>query len=173
MTTRPWEPEIHRPLLPAAPVDEPKVRAGFWTDVLIGFIATSAILLLLAGIVSALDMPDYVPLSTNEMKRIFRVPQTKFQLLPPAEFDVPYTGWGELIVRRGTESQVREWCGNVFRSTHSALGCAMPPRTDGRGGDCIIYITEDRWLVLYQRTYDMIFRHERAHCNGWHHEPSE
>jgi hypothetical protein len=105
------------------------------------------------------------------MKRLLVTPSyTLFQRLPPKEFDKPYTGWGDLIVRRVAQDEIREACPNAAgTSRRPLLGCALPPRTDGKGGDCFIYIVDDETLVKQRMDYDTVYRHERAHCNGWWH----
>jgi hypothetical protein len=76
-------------------------------------------------------------------------------------------------VRRGTEEELRENCRtpsgeSMFRDSQPALGCTMQ-RTPIRD-DCTIYIVEDRILQRWSTSYDIVYRHERGHCNNAHHD---
>jgi hypothetical protein len=93
--------------------------------------------------------------------------------LPPKEFDKPYIGLGAFIVRRGSEVDLHENCRMrtgkpMFENGKSALGCAMRgvPTKD----DCTIYIADDYVLQRWSATYDIVYRHERAHCNNAQHD---
>src|SRR5262249_28871030 len=83
--------------------------------------------------------------------------------LPPEEFDHEYKD-GPLKVIRGTQSEVREGCRNAFRPNAPAIGCAMRYPTS-----CVIYILNDSGLQSLNWDFEIVLRHERAHCNGWHH----
>jgi len=89
--------------------------------------------------------------------------------LPPKEFDKPFVGKGALIVIRVTWEQLPLFC-SVAPKGRSTLGCTV--RKDD---DCLVYILRPSSLEAYQRyypdyTYDLIFRHERGHCNGAQHD---
>jgi hypothetical protein len=89
-------------------------------------------------------------------------------ILPPAEFDHPYNG--ALYIVRGTQKELRAARPTSFRSqTSLALGCR--PHLDADG--CTIYIAHDADLALGGLNYDIVFRHERAHCLGWWHPPKD
>src|SRR5262245_2686609 len=85
--------------------------------------------------------------------------------LPPEEFDHEFKG--ELKVVRGTQAQLREACPGTFNLGWNAIGCAIP----SLGGTvCTIYILNDQGLQSIGWEGEVVLRHERAHCNGWHHE---
>jgi hypothetical protein len=85
--------------------------------------------------------------------------------LPPVEFD--YTFEGELKIVRGTQSDLRAACPNAFKPGNIAIGCAR--RMLG-GASCIIYMLNDNGLQSIGFDYEIVFRHEQGHCNGWHHD---
>lgn len=68
--------------------------------------------------------------------------------LPPARYDHPFPNMG---VQRATPDQIRRWCGHPF-----ARACAFK-----MGDKCTILLPPD--VPIGGRVY----RHERAHCNGW------
>ena len=91
--------------------------------------------------------------------------------LPPEEFDHEYKG--QLTVIRGTQDDLRAACAGAFKPGYSAIGCAKR-RFDGAFFDadaCTVYIVNDAALRSLNWDYEVVLRHERAHCNGWHHEP--
>jgi hypothetical protein len=85
--------------------------------------------------------------------------------LPPQEFDHEYKG--ELTIRRGTQDDLRAACPNTFKPGNYAIGCTY--RQLG-GASCLIYIVNDNVLQSINWDIEIVLRHERAHCNGWHHE---
>jgi hypothetical protein len=38
------------------------------------------------------------------------------------------------------------------------------------GATCIIYILNDNGLQAIRWDYEIVLRHERGYCNGWHHD---
>jgi hypothetical protein len=85
------------------------------------------------------------------------------QLMPPHEYDHPYTGANLEMVMARDQAQVRELCPRaVFSDYIGALACSM--RLDAN--NCRIIISpaaiKARGLPL-----DVVLRHETAHCNGW------
>jgi hypothetical protein len=90
----------------------------------------------------------------------------KMNYLPPEEFDHEYKG--ELKIVRGTEQDLRKACPNTFKPGNHAIGCTY--RFLG-GASCTIYIVNDNVLQSINWDIEIVLRHERAHCNGWHHEP--
>ena len=75
---------------------------------------------------------------------------------PPQEFDHGYTGT-LTIVRFGEQKPC----------PLRALAC-----TKVIDKNCTVFIPDDKtleWLDLADQ-FEFIYRHERAHCNGWHHE---
>jgi hypothetical protein len=86
------------------------------------------------------------------------LPVNDIIILPPKEFDRDYTG--DMTIRRGDELAMRSACLGI-----SLTGCTY------RWNDerCVVYIANDDVLNKHYLSYDAVFRHERAHCLGWHH----
>jgi hypothetical protein len=85
--------------------------------------------------------------------------------LPPPEFDHPYKG--EMKIIRGTQQELRAACPTSFKPGNNALGC-MKMHLEGM--PCVVYILNDIGLQMTGWDYDIVFRHERAHCLGWKHD---
>jgi hypothetical protein len=47
---------------------------------------------------------------------------------------------------------------------HRAVGCA-----EVRKDYCTIWIVDDETLTKHRTDYEIVYRHERAHCNNWRH----
>jgi len=88
----------------------------------------------------------------------------KMNYLPPEEFDHEFKG--ELRIVRGTQQQLRAACPNSFNPGWNAMGC-----TRHIYDICTIYILNDAGLQAINWDYEIVLRHERAHCNGWKHDP--
>jgi hypothetical protein len=82
--------------------------------------------------------------------------------LPPLQFDRKYEG--RMFVHRGSMFEVKVAC---FRET-DILGCAF---RSFHGERCDVWIVNDEELERFKADYDIVWRHERGHCNGWKHEP--
>jgi|SRR5262245_27603468 len=82
--------------------------------------------------------------------------------LPPVEFDHEYKG--ELKVVRATQSGLREACPGTFKPGNIAIGCALV-----YPASCVIYLADDKFMQMINYDVEIALRHERAHCNGWHH----
>jgi len=90
-------------------------------------------------------------------------------LLPPVEYDHPYSG--DLLIIDDVKWQtLRDNCGPIYRDAPGAAflsGCAhVYP------GKCVILIAEQRTISTMAGahpswSYDNILRHEIGHCNGW------
>ena len=83
---------------------------------------------------------------------------------PPKRFDRPHP---RLVVVEVPARDVRKLCGTLFGRGNFAhygrvRGCASVG--DGRKS-CIMIIP--RQAGFSKREHDALFRHERAHCNGW------
>lgn len=83
-------------------------------------------------------------------------------LMPPARYDVPYTG--PLIEHVLTLEQIDKICSGmgVRKSQGQVIfGCARGTETP-----CVIYIPK---IAGYITAEDQakVRRHELAHCNGW------
>jgi hypothetical protein len=86
------------------------------------------------------------------------------QGLPPAEFDRDFTGTIKIV--RLNDAGLRAACPHQFPAGHYAIGCAEYYA----GSDiCTVYILDDMALHALGWDYDIVFRHERAHCLGWRH----
>jgi hypothetical protein len=87
------------------------------------------------------------------------LPIADILVLPPKEFDREYTG--ELTIKRADLAGMKEACKGI-----SLTGCTY------RRNDqvCLVYIANNDVLNRHYLSYDAVFRHERAHCLGWHHD---
>jgi hypothetical protein len=83
--------------------------------------------------------------------------------LPPKQFDKSYNGTGALIIMRAAPEDIARHC-NSERT--ALLGCAVGSRNRDH---CTIYIADDEALKKYNQDYEIVYRHERGHCNGWSH----
>src|SRR5262249_18756388 len=92
-------------------------------------------------------------------------------VLPPLEYDYPYPGKLE-IVRAGKEEMALVCPRTAFNVT---LGCAYRYNAFshyGLLGKCRIVIATDDILRSAGWPYDVVFRHERGHCENWpNHHP--
>jgi hypothetical protein len=80
-------------------------------------------------------------------------------LLPPLEFDHPYTGNKLVTITRVNDSvALRAACLGAITSTACAHISAS---------SCEIFIVADEILEPLGLTYDTSLRHEIGHCNGW------
>ena len=89
----------------------------------------------------------------------------KQNLLPPEEFDHEYKG--ELKIERGTQADLRKACPGSFNPGWNAIGCT---KLAFGGAVCTIYMLNEQGLQALGWDVEIVLRHERAHCNGWHHE---
>jgi hypothetical protein len=85
-------------------------------------------------------------------------------VLPPLEYDRVYEG--ELIVTVVGKESIAAMCPKTpFPVT---LGCSRLGRPFGLGENtCQIIIANDDILHAAGYTYEIVYRHERGHCNGW------
>jgi hypothetical protein len=51
-----------------------------------------------------------------------------------------------------------------LRTGYTAVGCA-----EVRKDYCTIWIVDDETLTKHRTDYEIVYRHERAHCNNWRH----
>jgi hypothetical protein len=89
--------------------------------------------------------------------------------LPPIEYDRPFAGkYSE--IRVGADVMAIVCPKTPFPVT---LGCVVSNiKWDGErmvvpATECIVYIAADDILKKAGWSYDILMRHERAHCNGW------
>jgi hypothetical protein len=100
--------------------------------------------------------PPLLP-ATKENKEAFR----QKRILPPLEFDKPYTGY--LLVVPLTKGEMAEKCPKTIYPI--TLACSFRNFT---GPDtCKIYIISDRVIEEAGWTREIVMRHELAHCEGW------
>ena len=88
--------------------------------------------------------------------------------LPPAGYDHPAA---QMRVWSYSVAKVDDLCGrlvthkqNPYRvaRTGTMFGCAI-----GGVKQCILIMPKKSGMSTV--SYDRLYRHERAHCNGWHH----
>jgi hypothetical protein len=79
-------------------------------------------------------------------------------ILPPIEYDKPYTG--KLTITRGTKFIMDNACPKT--TLPITLGCSRQIE-----GECWIVIANDDILKASGWSYDVVYRHERAHCLAW------
>jgi hypothetical protein len=81
-------------------------------------------------------------------------------VMPPLEYDYPYSG--TLTVIRAHRGMLERLCPKDLIAAH--IGCNY---RYAKSNECHVYITKDELLAGTGWTYEIIFRHEVAHCNGW------
>lgn len=85
------------------------------------------------------------------------------QILPPPEFDRPYTG--RLTVDTvPTQRALAELCPHAAARTPNLIGCTMRASD---GGSCRVILVADSVIIALGATRAKILRHEIGHCNGW------
>jgi hypothetical protein len=139
------------------------------------FLFTLIFMLILCGATGAQitvktePQPPLQPLDgIRAVRAIFTVPPNKpprDRGLPPPEFDHPYDGPLEIVITRADIPDIAAACPTIKVPPWSAmLGCSRITPTR-----CEVYIAHDDLLQAYRTTYDVTWRHERGHCNGWRH----
>lgn len=86
------------------------------------------------------------------------IPINKQAILPPVEFDKPYTG-KMTLVRTKSQSEIKVLC-RIYDPV--VLGCSFP-----HGDSCLVYIASDEDIKKAGWNYDYVYRHERGHCLSW------
>lgn len=82
-------------------------------------------------------------------------------ILPPVEFDKPYTGpLVELRVDSAEDLKIK--CNNPFSPPAIPLACAFPMTQS-----CVIILVSDDAIRAAGYEPDHVRRHEIGHCNGW------
>jgi hypothetical protein len=81
-------------------------------------------------------------------------------VLPPANLDRKYSGI-VLLSRLNSREDVHTAC----HSNRSGLGCSYAEHP--WPGVCMIIIVSDKALKESGWSFDIVYRHEQAHCNGW------
>jgi hypothetical protein len=92
-------------------------------------------------------------------------PLARMRLLPPVEYDYPYTGKLNLS-RMKTPDEVKAACPTAnFLATPAACARATIDKSQ-----CWVYMLEDDALIALGYDVDVVYRHEMGHCNGWLHK---
>jgi hypothetical protein len=85
------------------------------------------------------------------------------KLLPPAEYDHDYDG--ELLLVRMAAEDISIVCKRALAPGQTlTLGCSQ-----SIGRSCRVMIAKDEELKQHGLDYDIVYRHEVGHCNGWKH----
>ena len=84
------------------------------------------------------------------------------KILPPAEFDRPYTGQF-YVTYAGSKADVRDLCKRPADPYGLACSYAM-------GKTCWIIIAPKEDIEAQGLTMEITMRHEIGHCNGWSQE---
>jgi hypothetical protein len=89
---------------------------------------------------------------------------TPLRLIPPEEYDHPYTKGKLIVYVASSPEEVRILCpGAPFHSQIGALGCAHPRESFG----CWVVLAPDAYITSRGFPPELVRRHEIAHCNGW------
>jgi hypothetical protein len=124
-------------------------------------IASAFLLALLTGCASAQSF-----VARSEAVKPSAMTPKNSAALPPLEYDKPYPG--PLIVTRGDERLMRQLCPKTTMPI--TLGCKyllQLPQTEAKHPACWIVIANDEILKEAGWPYDIVKRHEVAHCGGW------
>jgi hypothetical protein len=118
-------------------------------------------------LLSAQSIPPDVPLPFN--KAISRQYPMEFQagILPPKQFDHPYDG--KLTVIDLNKRDLREKC-RFVKPGAKTLACTSGEKMFAGERHCWIWMMTATDLDREGWDYDMVMRHEVAHCNGWKHD---
>lgn len=81
-------------------------------------------------------------------------------VLPPVEYDVPFTG--KLKVIRGDAFLMQRLCPKT--ALPITLGCSYAAADKS---ECIVIMAEDGIIYDAGWTPQLVWRHERGHCGGW------
>jgi hypothetical protein len=87
----------------------------------------------------------------------------RIRLMPPTEYDHPYSGSGDLRVTDAvSQDDVRGLCVGAVWPKVGALGCSMK-----KVWGCHVVLAPEADLKRVGLTRGLTLRHEIAHCNGW------
>jgi hypothetical protein len=89
-------------------------------------------------------------------------------ILPPAEYDHPYTAGRLFVTMVDSQADVRDKCEST-RQLDVALGCSGKThlKSDPSVKGCHIVIANKEVIEAAGYVYDLVLRHEIGHCNGW------
>src|SRR5262245_2932748 len=106
-----------------------------------------------------------IALSTSiaQAQQTYQIPWNQTAILPPVEFDHDNYPGVMTVTRLATEEEIRQTCASANFAGHRSMAC------NRRWGMsyCFIYIVADEVLATVGLTYEVAYRHERGHCNGW------
>jgi hypothetical protein len=96
-------------------------------------------------------------------------------IIPPPAYDYPYKG--KLYISAENDLETMAMVCGIPQTSRLVHACAQVPGWEfgptGMGklkyGECLILIAK-RVLVEQHYDYDMVIRHENAHCNNWRHD---
>jgi hypothetical protein len=89
--------------------------------------------------------------------------RARVRLMPPTEYDQPYSGSGDLRVTDAvSQDEVRGLCVGAAWPKVGALGCSMK-----KVWGCHVVLAPEADLKRVGLTRGLTLRHEIAHCNGW------
>jgi hypothetical protein len=89
--------------------------------------------------------------------------RARVRLMPPTEYDHPYSGSGDLRVTDAvSQDEVRGLCVGAVWPKVGALGCSMK-----KVWGCHVVLAPEADLKRVGLTRGLTLRHEIAHCNGW------
>jgi hypothetical protein len=131
-----------------------------------------ALALLLLATTSAQAQVPYVQRELQIQRELQQAPQqrviynSRTPLLPPEEYDHPYTGPSLKITVHTTE-ELREIC-YVYKQQWPNMKSPPVACTDRwPDGRCHVHMNSPEVLKSLGTSWDVILRHEIAHCNGW------
>jgi len=109
----------------------------------------------LTAIIALFLTPDVAPAQTSQ----YAPSNPKYILAsePPPEYDHPYTGMLDIMVYDDEHELARD-CKAPTR-----FGCVIYASPK----QCFVKLLRDSLIKAYGLDPDLVWRHERAHCNSW------
>jgi hypothetical protein len=86
-------------------------------------------------------------------------------ILPPVEYDHPYTEGKLWVIVVDSQADVRDKCEST-RLLDVAIACSHQ-KSDPSIKGCRIVIANKEIIEAAGYTYEAVMRHEIGHCNGW------
>jgi hypothetical protein len=132
------------------------------------FLAASALAIILATAIAAPAVAQNYEVNLMSANGGFIVNRAGALMLPPPEYDKPFTG--EIVLIRANRERMEIACPKSLYPL--TIGCATryPPAwsRDGKDYLCVVIILNDELLKeVSPWSYEVIWRHEIGHCNGW------
>jgi hypothetical protein len=86
------------------------------------------------------------------------------RILPPKEYDKPYTD-GFLVIRQGeTMQEMTRFCPMQPPFGYPRLACSYQY---AKSAGCVVFVATDDMIKSYGIDPTAVMRHELGHCNGW------